>query len=321
MIDKIKNLIDASENIVVLGHVNADGDSLCSAYALKDVLSSMHKKVVCLHEEKPGDKYAFLQGEYVVFSEDDKYEFDLAIAVDCGDESRLGSRTDVFKKALHTINIDHHRTNNNFAEVNIVKADYCAAAEVLAELFSKMKLDISHNAARLLYTGIMSDSGCLKFSNTTPSTLRIVADLMEYDFDHAEMTRMLFDNKSMELTKLSGYVMNNIESFEDGKITLISTDSEVLSKYNVQECDANDLINIPRSIAGSEIAIEVKERGGKIRVSLRSNGSAQVDRIAGAFGGGGHLKAAGATMEGMTLENAKVAVIAAAAEELKRCGI
>ena len=321
MINKIKNLINSCENIVVLGHVNADGDSLCSSYALREVLESMGKKVVCLHEENPGDKYNFLSDEYAVFNEDEEYKFDIAIAVDCGDDTRLGSRISVFENALHTINIDHHRTNNNFAEINIVKPHYCAAAEVLAKLYSDMEIQISDNTARLLYTGIMSDSGCLKYSNTSPSTLRIVAELMEHDFDHSEMTRLLFDNKSMELTKLSGYVMNNVESFVDGKITIISTDSKLLEQYNVDERDAGDLINIPRSISGSEIAIELKERSGEVRVSLRSNGKAQVDRIAGVFGGGGHLKAAGATMSNMTLESAKIAILDAAVEELKRCCI
>ena len=195
---------------------------------------------------------------------------------------------------------------------------YSAAAEVIAELVFDLGIEMSDKAAMYLYGGIMSDSGALKYSNTSPDTLRIAAKLMEYDFDHAYVNRMLFDSNSMAVTRLTGYVMNNVESYEDGKITLISTDSALLSEYGVDERDADALINIPRSIEGAEIAIEIKERGSAVRVSLRSNGNAEVDRIAAAFGGGGHIRAAGATMKGMTLSEAKTAVLEAAIQELHR---
>lgn len=321
MINKIKQIINSSKTVAVLCHVNADGDALCSSYSMAEVLSQMGKDVVCILEENPGNKYSFLEGEYLIFDKSQEYMFDLAVAVDCGDDSRLGERTCIFNNAKHTINIDHHKTNNNFADVNIVKPNYCAAAEVLAELFLQMDIKLSDNIARLLYIGIMSDSGCLKYSSTSPSTLRTVADLMEYDFDHAEMIRLLFDNKSMELTRLTGHVMDKVECFYNGKIAIICTDTKLLKRYNVEHSDAADLINIPRSISGCEIAVEVKERDGIVRVSLRSNGIAEVDKIAGKFGGGGHLRAAGATMTNMTLDDAKKAILDASIEELKRCGI
>lgn len=321
MINKIKQFINQSETIAVLCHINADGDALCSCFAIADVLAKMGKQVTCLLDEYPGPKYDFLGGEYEVFDDSKDYKFHMSIAVDCGGKERLGKRVSVFDKSKYTLNIDHHKSNDNFAQINIVKPDYCAAAEVLAELFAQMGLDISDKTARFLYGGIMSDSGCLKYSSTSPSTLRIVADLMEHGFDHAEMTRMLFDSKSMALTKLTGHVMNNVESFEDGKITLICTDAKLLEKYGVDESDANDLINIPRSISGTEIAMEVKERGGVVRVSIRSNGVAEVDKIAAQFGGGGHIRAAGATLNNMTLQQAKNEVLAAACKELVRCGI
>ncbi len=318
MVKKIKEYIESSENIAILCHVNADGDALCSSFALCDVLSAMNKKVSCILEEVPGSKYKFLNGEYSVYKTGDKKDYDLCIAVDCGGIDRLGSRTEIFNSSRNTINIDHHKSNNNFAEINIVKDKYSAAAEVIAELMDSLGYEISDRAAMYLYGGIMSDSGCLKYSSTSPNTLRIAAKLMEHEFDHAHVNRMLFDNNSMELTRLTGHVMNNVESYADGKITLISTTSDILSEYGVDERDADALINIPRSIEGAEIAIEIKERGGQVRASLRSNGNAQVDRVAALFGGGGHIRAAGATFKGMTLEQAKEAILDAAKEELAR---
>ena len=319
MINSIESFIDESTTIAILCHINPDGDALCSSYALADVLRNMGKSVVCVFEDEPGAKYDFLGGEYEVFDNERDYTFDLVIAVDCADAKRLGKLYDIFKKAPRTINIDHHKTNDNFAMLNVVKPHYCAAAEVIAELLFDMEADISDCAARLLYGGIMSDSGCLKFSSTTPATHRTVAKLLEHDFDHSEVTRMLFDSNTMELTRLTGYVMNNIESYSDGKITMICTTSELLEQYGVDEKEANNLINIPRSVKGAEIAVEVKQRSGQIRVSIRSNGEAEVDRVAAVFGGGGHIRAAGATIENMTFEDAKNAVIEACMNELKRC--
>ena len=316
MLNKIKEYIKLGENIAILCHVNADGDALCSSFALCDILSAMNKNVFCILEEVPGSKYNFLNGQYSVYKPGDKTDYDLCIAVDCGGIDRLGSRIEIFKNSRNTINIDHHKSNNNFAEINIVKDKYSAAAEVIAELVENLGYEISDRAAMFLYGGIMSDSGSLKYSSTSPDTLRIAAKLMEHDFDHAYVNHMLFDNNSMEITRLTGYVMNNVESYADGKITLISTTSELLSEYGVDERDADALINIPRSIEGAEIAIEIKERGGQVRASLRSNGNAQVDRVAAIFGGGGHIRAAGVTFKDMTFEEAKKAVLEAAKEEL-----
>ena len=316
MLNKIKEYIKLGENIAILCHVNADGDALCSSFALCDILSAMNKNVFCILEEVPGSKYNFLNGQYSVYKPGDKTDYDLCIAVDCGGIDRLGSRIEIFKNSRNTINIDHHKSNNNFAEINIVKDKYSAAAEVIAELVENLGYEISDRAAMFLYGGIMSDSGSLKYSSTSPDTLRIAAKLMEHDFDHAYVNRMLFDNNSMEITRLTGYVMNNVESYADGKITLISTTSELLSEYGVDERDADALINIPRSIEGAEIAIEIKERGGQVRASLRSNGNARVDRVAAIFGGGGHIRAAGVTFKDMTFEEAKKAVLEAAKEEL-----
>ena len=316
MLKKIKETIESSDSIAILCHVNADGDALCSSFALCDVLANMNKKVFCILEEVPGLKYKFLNGEYNVYKPGDKTHYDLCIAVDCGGIDRLGSRIEIFNNSVKTINIDHHKSNNDFAQMNVVKAKYSAAAEVIAELLDGLGFEISDRAAMYLYGGIMSDSGSLKYSNTSPQTLRIVAKLMEHEFDHAYVNRMLFDNNSMELTRLTGYVMNNVESYENGKITLISTTSELLSEYGVDERDADALINIPRSIEGTEIAIEIKERGGQVRASLRSNGNAQVDRVAALFGGGGHIRAAGVTFKNMTIEEAKKALLDAAKEEL-----
>ncbi len=320
MSEKIKEMIEEAESIAVLCHINADGDALGSAYGLKEVLLQMGKSAECFLEERPNRRIAFLAENAKVYG-GEKCEFDLCIAVDTATKERLGARSIIFDSAKKTVCIDHHKSNPLYADVNLVKGSYCAAAEVIYEYLKDNGFEINEKAARLFYCGIMSDSGCLKYSSVTPSTVRCVADLMEYGFDHSELTRKLFDSYAPELIKLEGAVMNSIESYAAGKISLVETTSSLLKKYGVEDEDADNLVNIPRKSADAEIAIEVKERGGRIRASLRSNGAAEVDRIAEAFGGGGHIKAAGITFSDMTLKEAKEAVIREAEKELLRIGI
>ena len=315
---QITELIERSSNIAVLCHINSDGDALGSAFALTRFLKKRGKSVQCFLEERPGRDLEFMGDDYKVYCGEDEGSYDLCIAVDCGDKSRLGARAALFQNADATVNIDHHKTNTGFADINLVKPDYSATSQIIAELMFGSGYELDSEIARLLYIGIMSDSGCLKFSNTTPKTVRTVADLMGYGFDHSETARLLFDSCSLEYTMLKGYIMQNVESYADGMIRLVQSTSALLEKFGISDADASNLVNVPRSIEKTEIAIEVKERSGKIKVSLRSNGAAEVDRIASRFGGGGHLRAAGATLEGYTLKDAKEAVLNAAFDELRR---
>lgn len=308
MIKAIKEKIHSSNNIAVLAHINEDGDALGSVFALCRVLKNMGKNAVCFLEDVPETRLSFLNGEYEVYKNENTACFDLCIALDSGDEKRLGTRAVLFNNSKSTICIDHHSTNIGYADINFIKPDAGSTAEVLFEILKECDFKIDDYTAKCLYTGIASDSGCFKYSNTTAKTMRIAAELLEYDFDHAEVLRLLFDTESIENIKLKGYVMNNIESFSDGKIQLIMTDEEILSRFNVEENDAPDLVNIPRSVRGCEIAVELKKRKGKIRLSLRAN-RVDVSEIAKHFGGGGHKLAAGAEVSADTMEEAKEKVL------------
>lgn len=304
IVEKIKT----SENIAVMAHINEDGDALGSVFALCRVLKNMGKNAVCFLNDVPEKRLMFLKGEYEVYTGELIPYFDLCIALDSGDKTRLGNREIIFENASSTICIDHHATNTGYADINIIEPDASSTAEVLFGIIKECGFLIDDYTAECLYTAIASDSGCFKYSNTSPKTMRIAAELLEYDFDHAEVLRLLFDTESLENIRLKGYVMNNIESFEDGKIQLIMTDEETLSRFCVEENNVADLVNIPRSVEGCEIAVELKKRKGKIRLSLRSN-RLDVSEIAKYFGGGGHKLAAGAEVLADTMEEAKELVL------------
>lgn len=309
MIKKIGEEIKLCNKVAVMAHINEDGDALGSVFAMCRILKNMGKEVHAYLDAPPERRLSFLDGEYELLEEPEKVcSFDLCIALDCADKERLGERVSVFDKAKRTVCIDHHRTNTGYADINVIKPDASATGEVLYEIIRECEFFIDEYTAKCLYTAIASDSGCFKYTNTGAKTMRIAADLLEYDFDHAQVLRLLFDTETINNIRLKGYVMNNIESYADGKIQLVWTNEEILERFGVEENDAAELVNISRSVEGCEIAVELKKRKGKIRLSLRAN-SVDVSEIAKHFGGGGHKLAAGAEVLADSMEEAKELVV------------
>ncbi len=307
VIEKLKNARSAA----VLTHINEDPDALGSAFALCHVLRGMGKTAVCYVSEKPQERHKFIGGDYVIYDKDKTYEHDLCVCVDCGDMKRLGDRIKLFKSICSTANIDHHRTNTLFADANYVEGETSSTGEILFKIFEKMGAALDDTAARYLYTAICSDTGCFKYSSVTPDTFRIAARLIGYNFDFAEIARLLFDTDDLNVTRFKAALMDSVESYAGGKISLVRMTADMYEKYSVPETEAPNGVEIPRRIEGTQIAVCVKEKHNRIEVSLRSNGRADVSAIAEGFGGGGHRAAAGYKITGKTMDEAARAVIAA----------
>lgn len=294
----------------ILTHINEDPDTIGSCLAFREALLNMGKRAVVYVSAAVEKRISFIGTDYVIYDGKEQEKHDLCVCIDCGDILRIGKRKELFDKAEHSINIDHHRTNTLFAEVNYVDALSSAAGEILCGLFDEMNIEKNDKIARLLYTAIASDTGSFKYSNVTPKTMRAAADLMEYSFDHSEILRLLFDCKSLKNAKIEAQALNEMESFCGGKIRLVTMTKEMYEKYDVEVQDAPNLVDVPREIEGTEIALCLKEQESEIRVNMRSNGYADVSKAAVALGGGGHIRAAGASVKGKTLEEAKKIVVA-----------
>lgn len=302
----LKQKIMEAQSIAILAHKNEDADAIGSMFAFLEVLKTMGKNADCFLSQVPERRLEFLCGDYML-SSDKNYE--LCIVLDSADIGRISDRVDIFNNASFTIVIDHHKTNTGYANINIIKPEASATGEILFDVFSECGFSLNKKSAMCLYAAICSDSGGFRYQNTTPDTMRRAASLMEFDFDHADVCSKLFDCQSAETIRLKGFVMNNIESYEDGKIQLVWTDEEVLKKFGVCEKEASDLVNIPRSVEGCLVAVELKKRNGEIRASFRSNADVDVSEIAGSFGGGGHAKAAGATIDAENMNVAKQLIL------------
>ncbi len=313
--NRIIEKINSAQSIAVLGHINEDPDSMGSCFAFAHMLRKIGKAVTVYVSAEPEKRLAFMGKDYVIYSGDAK-EYDLCAVLDCGDIERLGERRAIFDKAKSTISIDHHHTNTYFAQENYVDGDAPAAAELLCRLFREMKLTLDDEAAKQLYTALSSDTGGFRFSNVTPVTMREAADLLEFDFDHAEVSRLLFDSDTFEEIRFKADVMQGIKTYADGKICLVSVNDEMIKRSGISEKQIPNVVDIPRRVVGCEIAVALKKQEDEIRVNLRSNGDADVSKVALRFGGGGHIKAAGCGVKTQDIKEAERLVVEACIEVL-----
>ena len=308
MMSDVIALINGAKEIAVLTHISEDADSIGSAMAFSAVMEGIGKKVDIYVSDKIEKRLAFLGDEYIVYSGNAK-EYELCVCLDCGDLKRLGVREEIFKKAKKTANIDHHYTNPCYADANYVQGDASSTGEILYKLFCEMKLEINKRAALCLYVAIASDTGGFRYRNTTPDTMRAAAALMEKGIDHAGLCSLLFEKNEENVMNITGYFMQNIHKYKDGKICIVLSDDALLEKYAVSEKDIGEIVNIPRMLIGCEIAASVRGVGDKVKISLRSNGKYDVSKIAQRLGGGGHKMASGITLENCTPEAAEEKIV------------
>lgn len=313
VIDKI----NAAKSIAIITHINEDPDTLGSCFAFAKMMRKIGKEATVYVSGKIEDRLSFMGQDYVTYKAGLKHDHDLCACLDCGDLARIGERKALFEEIGNSINIDHHFTNTLFADANLVDGKASAAAEIITELFREMNLELDNEIAADLYTAICSDTGCFKYSSVTPKTMRIAADLLEYDFDHAEIARLLFDTESLAAMQFKAEVSGTVKSFMGGKISLVTADERDGEKYGINPEDIPNLVEISRRIAGTEIAVCIKKTASGYRINLRSNGDADVAKVATALGGGGHVKAAGGTIQAASMDEAVKTVIAECEKAIK----
>lgn len=311
---KVIEMINNASDIAILSHIDEDSDAFGSSLAMQEMLRTKGKNV-CYYLEKPIEKkLSFISDDYLIYDGEKNKHFDLVICLDSGDITRLGKRAEVLKNADKTICIDHHYTNIGYCDKNIIDGDISSTSEMIFDLLSFMNFEITEKIAIFLYCGIMGDTGCLKYGCATAKTALVISKLMEFGFDHAYYCRRIFDLEPVELVKLRGYVMNNIESYYNGEVSLAWVDKKILEEFGVGESDTGNIVNIPRSVEGTQIAAFIKKTDEKVKISLRSNGKYNVGEVATKLGGGGHEMAAGASVGDVSIEDAKEKLLEAIGE-------
>ncbi len=305
MFEKFIPYINKHNNIVILPHDNEDGDALGSCFALRLVLLAIGKNahVELTHRHKYCD---------FLFGADDDRPLDgytLAIAVDCADVDRMGERSAIFEQCDERLVIDHHATNKGFGMVDVIDGNASACGELIYKLALELGVEITPEIATDIYLAISSDSGGFRYSNTTPETMRIGAALLECGAKAVQANEMLFESQSVQKFTLMRNALDSLEVFNDGKICVVSITYQQFLDSGAKPEEMDGIVTIPRSLDTADIAIFLREKAdGTVKVSMRCNENADVSKICAYFGGGGHVKAAGCTLD-CSLEEAKNKII------------
>jgi phosphoesterase RecJ-like protein len=273
---------------LILTHALPDGDTLGSAFALESALRNSGKKAKVLCPDEIPSKFLFLKTD-----NDLDFEPKTIVAVDVADQKLLGSFSEIYGDKIDLC-IDHHHSNKGFAKRLYLEGYSAAACECIYNVIAELGTEITPHIADCLYTGIATDTGCFKFSNTTPRTHRYAALLIEKGADHSEINRVMFEVKSRAKIAVEKQILDNIEFANDGKIAVVVITNDMLTAAGTALAELDGITSIARSIEGVLIGITVKEMpSGKVRASVRTFEPYNAGEICAVFGGGGHERAAG----------------------------
>lgn len=315
--EQVIDAINKNSNIIVTSHVNPDGDNIGAALALCQALKKLGKEAIFVLDDKVPTLYKFLKCADEVQNPDTirDDEFTMVISVDCGDLDRLGRVKDLIKDK-QLVNIDHHISNTKFGSINLVEENASATAEIIYRLIKSMGIFIDKETAECVYTGIVTDTGQFQYSNTTEETHVIAAELIIAGVKPADIFGKVYQNNPKEKVLLIKEALRSLEFYYDDTVSFISLSKAQMDDISKGELDTEGVVNLARDIASVEVAVFLKEKETNvIRASLRSKDKIDVCAIAKAFGGGGHIRASGCTIEG-TMQQAKEKLLSVIEKEV-----
>ena len=295
---RLEELLQGAKKVALSGHIRPDGDCVGSVMSVYQYIKkNMPEIELKAFLETPSSVFDCIEGvEDIDSSMDTTEEYDVFIAMDCTAD-RLGNAQNIFNRAKTRINIDHHVSNQGCGDINIVVPDASSTCEVVYELLNPQKLDVE--IAKTIYIGMIHDTGVFKYSNTSPKTLQIAANLIAYGFDFPKIIDETFYEKTYVQTLVCAKAVSESVRFMDGKCIFSVVDRSMMQFFGVGPKDLDGVINQLRIVKGVECAIFMYELDNmEYKVSMRSNGLVNVSVIASLFGGGGHVRAAGCTMKG-----------------------
>ena len=301
-----EEIIKTSKKILIISHVNPDGDALGSTCALyKAIYNRFKKKADMCALTYLSPIYKFLPNlNLAKQSYDTSLVYDLVITVDVADINRICDMKILFDTAKTTINIDHHKTNNNFSDYNYVVPEASSTGEVLYNMFRNSDWEIDKETAECLYTAILTDTGGFRFDNTTSEVLKIASDLVESGANPGDIYTHCYEEKSKNYVMFQNYCVSKAEFLNDDKIAYTTIYRRDFERFNAKDDYTEGLAEELRAIDTTDIAFVVKEiEPNKIcKISMRSK-EYDVAQICSVFGGGGHSRAAGCTIKS-SVENA-----------------
>lgn len=306
-----------SPRVLISSHVRPDPDAIGSVLALREAVLQLGGMPTCILEDECPIRCKSLPGanELLVSNEcAELAKFDTVIIVDSGNRERIGDVEAFISASARVANIDHHVSNTRFGHLVFLDCDAAASGEVLYKIFVELGLRLTPSIATNLLAGILTDTGRFRHSNTSPSSLRVAAELVEAGASLTQLTDQLYFSIPAKDLFSTSQILSSLEFFDDGQISTMFVPRD----YAVE--DPDNLIDLGRAIEGVEVAVLFSEmKDSRIRVSMRSKSRVNVSEIAERFGGGGHERAAGFRMYG-TMETVQQRLIPVLSEALRLIG-
>lgn len=296
---KIVDIIKGASTIAIGGHIRPDGDCIGSCMGLYNYLMENFPNIeVDVYLQKIPDRFRFIKNSDNIISEtENDKKYDLFIVLDSSDIDRLGEFQKYFDNADRTFCIDHHISNNHYADEDIVADGASSTCEVLFELMEEDK--ISKEVAECIYLGMVHDSGVFKYQSTTKRTMEIAGILIEKGIPFTKIIDDTFYTKSYIENQILGRALIESVVFFDGKCIVSAVSKAVQDFYDITSDDMGGIVEQLRITKGVECAIFMYETEPlKYKVSMRSKEIVDVSKIAAYFGGGGHIRAAGFNLDG-----------------------
>lgn len=304
----LKDILSSHGKCLIIPHQSPDGDCLGSSFTLSHCLDRHGLSHHIIMDDIIPTNYAFLKKDNMITSNEATDQYDYAIILDTSSVDRAGTTQAVLDRCKHILVIDHHKTNNNFGDTNIVRM-VSSVGELLYDLYQEIDYTIDSTDAIGLYTSIVTDTGEFKYSNTTSKTLNVVAKLYETGFDFEGINRRIYANKPLKKVKLISNSLSQLELYGDDKIVILKVTQDMLDSLDCSMFHSDGLVEAGREISGVEVSVLLKELSpNSVKVSMRSKEFLDVSEISLIFNGGGHARAAGFTMN-MGIEEAKDKIV------------
>jgi len=328
--------IKKNKNFLITAHLNPEGDALGSELAFYRLIRKMGKNAVIINADRLPYGYDFLPGinkikrfnrKFLAEGESAKgkkndlknIRFDCFAILDCSDLGRCGQVAKINTVNKPILNIDHHISNTRFGDINWVEPHASSCCEMIYKLYKKLRLTLDKDTAALLYVGILTDTGSFHYPNTTHLTHQVVSELLKHKLNIAQIYKNAYENIPFKDMQLLSRILPTLKCQLQGKIAWFTIKRNIFSKQRLSIDLSEQLLSFARAIKNVEVAVLFKENlwvRDEVRVNFRSQGKIDVNRIAQAFGGGGHKTASGATVKGR-IEEVRRRVLAKIRESVK----
>jgi len=304
MIDfkKLADIISANQSFLITTHVNPDADAIGSEIAFYRILNMLGKHSKIVNHSTTPYNLKFLDSNNVIEKYDERLHktvfdsSDVLVALDFNRADRMVSMQKAFSESKQLkICIDHHQDPVDFVDYQFIDSDYAATGHILFDFIRKNKLiNIDKDIAAPLYAAIMTDTGSFRFERTTAELHRLVAELLDTGIDPTQIYDQLYDESKLSKIKLLGRCLNSLKLIANDSMGYMIITQKDFSDLNALESDTENFVNFIISIEGVKVGMLFIELKNGFKVSFRSKGKIPVNKLAGVFGGGGHLNAAGA---------------------------